>query len=190
MQLRPDPATAFIDPFFDDTTVVLTCDVIDPADGQGYDRDPRSIARRAEAYLKASDVGDTAYFGPEPEFFVFDNVRWGTEPNHTFYQVDSYQAPWNSGTDMEGGNFGHRPCVKGGYFPVPPVDGAQDMRAQMVLILEELGVPVEVFHHEVGGAGQMEIGTRFSTLVERADWTQRMKYVIWNVASAYGKTAS
>ena len=134
-------------------------------------------------------MGDTAYFGPEPEFFVFDNVRWGTEPNHTFYQVDSYQAPWNSGTDMEGGNFGHRPCVKGGYFPVPPVDGAQDMRAQMVLILEELGIPVEVFHHEVGGAGQMEIGTRFSTLVERADWTQRMKYVIWNVASAYGKTA-
>ena len=190
MLLMPDPATAFIDPFFEEPTLVLTCDVLEPDDCKAYDRDPRSIARRAEAYLKASGVGDTAYFGPEPEFFVFDDVRWGTEPNHTFYKVDSYQAPWNSGTDIEGGNFGHRPCVKGGYFPVPPVDGAQDMRAQMVLILEELGIPVEVFHHEVGGAGQMEIGTRFSTLVERADWTQRMKYVIWNVASAYGKTAT
>ena len=190
MLLMPDPNTANIDPFFEETTLILSCDVLEPGDGKAYDRDPRSIAKRAEAYLKASGLGDTAYFGPEPEFFIFDNVRWSTEPGNTFYTIDEYEAPWNSGRQFDGGNKGHRPTTKGGYFPVPPVDSTQDMRAEMVLILESLGIPVEVFHHEVAGAGQNEIGTKFSTLVERADWTQLQKDVIWNVANAYGKTAT
>jgi glutamine synthetase len=151
--------------------LIMNCDVVEPSDGKSYDRDPRSIAKRAEAYLKASGIGDTAFFGPEPEFFIFDNVRWSTEPSNTFYEIEEYEAPWNTGAKLEGGNRGHRPTVKGGYFPVPPVDSTQDMRAEMSLILESLGIPVEVFHHEVAGAGQNEIGTKFSTLVERADWT-------------------
>ena len=190
MVLLPDASTAYLDPFTADPTVVLTCDVLEPGDGKAYERDPRSLARRAEAYLKASGIGDTAFFGPEPEFFVFDGVRWSTEPGHSFYKIDEYEAPWNSGEKLEGGNRGHRPTVKGGYFPVPPVDSTHDMRAEMVLILEAMGIPVEVFHHEVAGAGQMEIGTKFSTLVERADWTQRLKHVVWNVADSYGKTAT
>jgi glutamine synthetase len=190
MLLMPDPNTAYIDPFYDATTLVLTSDVLEPGDGKAYDRDPRSIARRAEAYLKSSGFGDTAYFGPEPEFFVFDNVRWATDPQHSFYQIEEYEAPWNTGASLVGGNRGHRPHAKGGYMPVPPVDGAQDLRAEMARALEGMGVPVEVFHHEVGGAGQMELGTRFSTLVERADWTQRLKYVVWNVAESFGKTAT
>ena len=183
-------ATANIDPFFEETTLFLQCDVIEPSDGKAYDRDPRSVARRAEAYLKASGLGDTAYFGPEPEFFIFDGVRWSCEPGRGFYEIEEYEAPWNSGAKLEGGNRGHRPRVKGGYFPVPPVDSTHDMRAEMSLILDSLGFPVEVFHHEVAGAGQCEIGTKFSTLVERADWTQVLKYVVWNVANAYGKTAT
>ncbi|WP_028603900.1 type I glutamate--ammonia ligase [Ottowia thiooxydans] len=190
MLLMPDPNTANIDPFFEEPTLLLTCDVLEPGDGKAYDRDPRSIARRAEAYLKASGVGDTAYFGPEPEFFVFDGVRWSTEPGHSFFKIEEYEAPWNSGSELEGGNRGHRPTTKGGYFPVPPVDSTHDMRAEMSLVLEALGVPVEVFHHEVAGAGQMELGTKFSTLVQRADWTQLLKYVVWNVADSYGKTAT
>ena len=190
MLLMPDPNTANLDPFFEETTLILGCDVLEPGDGKAYDRDPRSIAKRAEAYLKASGLGDTAYFGPEPEFFLFDDVRFGSDMSGTFFKIDDYEAPWNTGTKMEGGNRGHRPTVKGGYFPVPPVDSTQDMRAEMSLILESLGIPVEVFHHEVAGAGQNEIGTRFSTLVQRADWTQTLKYVVWNVANAYGKTAT
>jgi hypothetical protein len=190
MLLMPDPNTANIDPFFEETTIIMNCDVVEPSDGKAYDRDPRSIAKRAEAYLKASGIGDAAYFGPEPEFFIFDGVRWSTEPNNTFYEIEEYEAPWNTGSKLEGGNRGHRPTVKGGYFPVPPVDSTQDMRAEMSLILESLGIPVEVFHHEVAGAGQNEIGTRFSTLVERADWTMLQKYVVHNVANAYGKTAT
>ena len=190
MLLIPDPNSAIIDPFFEEVTLVLICDVIEPTDGKAYERDPRSIAKRAETYLKQSGLGDTAYFGPEPEFFLFDEVRWSTEPNNTFYAIDEAEAPWNSGTKMDGGNKGHRNRVKGGYFPVPPVDSMQDMRAEMSLILEEMGIPVEVFHHEVAGAGQNEIGTKFSTLVERADWTQKLKYVVWNVAHSFGKTAT
>jgi glutamine synthetase len=190
MQLIPDPNTANIDPFYEETTLILTCDVLEPADGKAYDRDPRSIAKRAEAYLKSTGLGDTAFFGPEPEFFLFDGVRWSTAPGHTFYEIEEYEAPWNKGAKLEGGNRGHRPTVKGGYFPVPPVDSTQDMRAEMALILESLGIPVEVFHHEVAGAGQNEIGTRFSTLVQRADWTILQKYVVHNVANAYGKTAT
>ena len=190
MQLIPDPNTANIDPFYEETTLILTCDVLEPTDGKAYDRDPRSIAKRAEAYLKSTGLGDTAFFGPEPEFFLFDGVRWSTAPGHTFYEIEEYEAPWNKGAKLEGGNRGHRPTTKGGYFPVPPVDSTQDMRAEMSLILESLGIPVEVFHHEVAGAGQNEIGTRFSTLVQRADWTILQKYVVHNVANAYGKTAT
>ncbi|PAT41058.1 type I glutamate--ammonia ligase [Vandammella animalimorsus] len=190
MLLMPDPDTANIDPFFQEPTLFLTCDVVDPADGTPYERDPRSIAKRAEAYLKASGLGDTAYFGPEPEFFLFDGVRWENTPGKVSFEIEEYEAPWNSGAKLEGGNRGHRPGPKGGYVPMPPVDSTQDMRAEMSLVLESLGIPVEVFHHEVAGAGQNEIGTQFSTLVKRADWTQLQKYVIHNVANLYGKTAT
>lgn len=190
MLLIPDPATANIDPFMESTTLFLQCDVIEPSDGKGYDRDPRSIAKRAEAYLKSSGLGDTAYFGPEPEFFIFDSVRWDESMSGSFFKIESEEAAWSRGAKTEGGNTGHRPAVKGGYFPVPPVDSFQDMRSEMSLILESLGVPVEVHHHEVANAGQNELGTRFSTLVQRADWTQLQKYVIWNVAHTYGKTAT
>jgi len=190
MLLMPDPNTANIDPFMEETTLFMQCDVIEPSDGKGYDRDPRSIAKRAEAYLKSSGLGDTAYFGPEPEFFIFDNVRWKVDMSGCFVKIGSEEASWSTGKELEGGNTGHRPTVKGGYFPVPPVDSFQDMRSEMSLILEAMGIPVEVHHHEVAGAGQNELGTKFSTLVERADWTQNMKYVIWNVAHTYGKTAT
>ena len=190
MQLMPDPNTANIDPFFEETTLILTCDVVDPADGKAYERDPRSLAKRAEAYMKASGLGDTAYFGPEPEFFVFDSVRWRNDMSGCFVKIDSEEASWNTDKEYEHGNTGHRPAVKGGYFPVPPVDSVQDMRSEMCLVLESLGIPVEVHHHEVANAGQMELGTKFSTLIQRADWVQLQKYVIHNVAHAYGKTAT
>jgi len=190
MLLMPDPGTAFIDPFFDETTLVISCDVVDPADGRGYDRDPRSIAKRAEAYLKSSGIGDAAFFGPEPEFFIFDSVEWSTDMSGTFVKIFSEEAAWTSGEKVEGGNTGHRPSVKGGYFPVPPVDSFNDIRAAMCLILEQCGVEVEVHHHEVATAGQNEIGTKFGTLVRRADMTQVLKYVVHNVAHQYGKTAT
>jgi glutamine synthetase len=148
------------------------------------------LARRAEAYLKTSGIGDTAYFGPEPEFFIFDNIRWNTDLSGTFVKIGSDEGAWATADEVQGGNLGHRPRLKGGYFPVPPVDSHQDIRASMVLILEEMGVPVEVFHHEVANAGQNEIGTKFSTLTQRADWTQILKYVVHNVAHQYGKTAT
>ncbi len=190
MLLFPDPSTANLDPFMEDTTVFMQCDVVEPSDGKGYDRDPRSIAKRAEAHLKSSGIGDVAYFGPEPEFFIFDSVRWENNMSGCFFKIDSEEGSWSSGLKMEGGNMGHRPAVKGGYFPVPPVDSFQDMRSEMCLLLEQMGIPVEVHHHEVAGAGQNEIGTRFSTLVQRADWTQNLKYIVWNVAHTYGKTAT
>jgi len=190
MLLMPDPSAAYIDPFYEEPTLVLTCDVIEPSDGKGYDRDPRSIAKRAEAYLKSSGLGDAAYFGPEPEFFVFDGVQWNVDMQGCSVKIISEEAPWSSGLDLEGGNTGHRPGKKGGYFPVAPVDSFQDMRSEMCLILESLGIPVEVHHHEVAGQGQNELGTKFSTLVQRADWTIWQKYVVQNVAHAYGKTAT
>jgi glutamine synthetase len=190
MLLMPDPNTANIDPFYEEPTLFLSCDVLEPGDGKPYERDPRSLAKRAEAYLKSSGIGDAAFFGPEPEFFIFDQVQWNVDMSGSFVKVTSEEAPWSTGAELEGGNRGHRPAVKGGYFPVPPVDSFQDMRSEMSLILESLGVPVEVHHHEVGGAGQQELGTRFSTLVQRADWLQVQKYVIHNVAHAYGKTAT
>ncbi len=190
MLLVPDPNTANIDPFFEEPTLFMSCDVLEPGDGKPYERDPRSLAKRAEAYLKSSGLGDTAFFGPEPEFFIFDQVRWHVDMQGAFFKIDSEEAAWSSGAKVEGGNMGHRPPVKGGYFPVPPVDTFQDMRSEMCLILESLGIPVEVHHHEVAAQGQNEIGTRFSTLVQRADWLQLQKYVIHNVAHSYGKTAT
>lgn len=189
MILIPDPDTAHIDPFREENTLILTCDATDPATGKGYERDPRSIAKRAEAYLKSTGIGDTAYFGPEPEFHIFDSVAWNNDPEHAFFKIGSDEAGWSSKIEYEQGNLGHRPGHQGGYFPVPPIDSFQDMRSEMCLLLEQQGVPVEVQHHE-NGAGQCEIGTRFSTLVKRADWTQIQKYTIWNVAAAYGKTAT
>ncbi|MBM4181858.1 MAG: type I glutamate--ammonia ligase [Betaproteobacteria bacterium] len=190
MLLMPDPDTANIDPFMDEPTLILTCDVIEPDTGKGYDRDPRSIAKRAEAYLKSTGIGDTAYFGPEPEFFIFDSVTWHDDMSGCHVKIRSEEGAWSSGEQTEAGNTGHRPRVKGGYFPVPPIDSLHDIRAAMCLALEEMGVPVEVHHHEVATAGQCEIGTKFATLTKRADWTQIQKYVIHNVAHSYGKTAT
>ena len=190
MLLMPDAETARLDPFREQPTLIVTCDVVEPADLKGYDRDPRSLAKRAEAYLKSSGLGDTAYFGPEPEFFVFDGITWGVDASGSFFKVKAEEAPWSTGIDYEHGNSGHRPRVKGGYFPVPPTDSFQDMRSEMCTLLEEQGVPVEVHHHEVASPGQLEIGTVFNTLVRRADWNQILKYTVWNVADSYGKTAT
>ena len=190
MLLIPDPSTANIDPFMEETTLTLTCNVIDPTDGKGYDRDPRTIAHRAEAYLKKTGIGDKVFFGPEPEFFVFDSVTWNSGMEGSSVKINSEEATWDSGNDHEGGNVAHRPAVKGGYFPVPPVDSMQDIRSAMCLTLEQMGVPVEVHHHEVGGSGQNEIGTMFSSLTQRADWTQILKYVVLNTAHNFGKTAT
>jgi len=190
MILMPDASTAVMDPFSDEPTLILTCDIVEPSTGAGYERDPRSVAKRAEEYLKSTGVADTAFFGPEPEFFVLDDVKWGADMSGAFYKVDSEEAEWNSAKSFAEGNIGHRPGVKGGYFPVPPVDSLNDLRAAMCLAMEEMGVPVEVHHHEVATAGQCEIGTRFTTMVERADWNQTLKYCVHNVAHIYGKTAT
>ena len=190
MILMPDPATAVLDPFFDEATLILRCDIIEPNDMQGYERDPRSIARRAEAYMQSTGIADSAFFGPENEFFVFDDVRWGETMGNSFYKVDSEEAGWNSEKAYEDGNIGHRPGVKGGYFPVPPVDSLQDMRSAMCSVLEEMGQTTEVHHHEVATAGQCEIGTKFNTLVKKADEVLELKYVVSNIAHAYGKTAT
>ncbi len=190
MILMPDPATAVIDPFFSDSTMILRCDILEPSTMEGYGRDPRSVGKRAEAYLRSTGIADTAYFGPEPEFFIFDDVKWGNDMAGAFYRTDSDESAWNSAKSFENGNIGHRPGVKGGYFPVPPVDSLQDVRSAMCLVLEEMGVPVEMHHHEVGTAGQAEIGTRFSTLTIRGDWSQIFKYVVHNVAHNYGKTVT
>jgi len=190
MVLAPDAASAVLDPFTDDVTMNLRCDVLDPHTRQGYDRCPRSLAKRAEAYMQQTGIADTAYFGPEPEFFVLDDVRWNDTANGCFVEVDSEEGDWNSGSVFEDGNIGHRPGIKGGYFPVPPVDSLHDMRAAMCLTLEEMGVPVEVHHHEVATAGQCEIGTEFNTLVRKADELLILKYIVSNVAHNYGKTST
>ena len=190
MVLMPDTETVVIDPFFDDTTLNIRCDVLEPTTMQGYDRCPRSLAKRAEAYLKSTGLADEAFFGPEPEFFIFDDARWGDDVNSAFYEIDSEEGSWNSGSMIEDGNIGHRPGVKGGYFPVPPVDSMQDIRSAMCLAMEEMGIEVEVHHHEVATAGQAEIGTRYNTLVRKADELQIIKYCVHNVAHGYGKTAT
>lgn len=190
MILMPDASTAIVDPFFSDSTMILRCDILEPSTMEGYGRDPRSVAKRAEAYLNSTGIADTAFFGPEPEFFVFDDVKWSNDMSGAFYKTDSDESAWNSQKHFEDGNIGHRPGIKGGYFPVPPVDSLQDLRSAMCQVLEEMGVVVEVHHHEVGTAGQCEIGTKFNTLTERADWNQILKYVVHNVAHNYGKTAT
>jgi len=190
MILMPDPATAMMDPFMDEPTMIIRCDIVEPDTMQGYERDPRSIARRAEEYLKKTKIGDVAYFGPENEFFVFDDVRWGADMTGSFCKIDSEEGEWNSERVYADGNMGHRPGVKGGYFPVPPVDSLQDMRSAMCLAMEDMGLDIEVHHHEVATAGQCEIGVGFNSLVAKADEVQILKYCVQNVAHAYGKTAT
>ena len=190
MILLPDASTAYLDPFYADPTINLTCDILDPATMQDYSRDPRGIARRAEAYLKSSGIADQAFFGPEPEYFIFDSVRFANEMGNTFFHVESEEAAWNTGKEYEGGNSGYRPGVKGGYFPVPPTDSLHDIRAEMVKTLEQVGIEVEVHHHEVATAGQCEIGTKFNSMVKKADELMATKYVIRNVAFRNGKTAT
>ena len=191
MILRPDPETAFLDPFFDAVTVVVTCDIIEPSTLQGYDRDPRSIARRAEEYLKSTGIGDTAYFGPEPEFFVFDDVKWSIDMSGVSHKITAEEAAWSTNETYEWGNMAHRPRVKGGYFPVPPIDSSHDMRAIMCERIEEIvgEGSVEVHHHEVASC-QSEIGVAFNTMVRKADEVQQLKYVVHNVAHQFGKTAT
>ncbi len=189
MVLMPDTKTAVLDPFFAQPTLNIICDILEPATGQPYGRDPRSTAKAAEAYLGAAGVGDTAYFGPEAEFFVFDDVRWSTDQNNTGFMVDSTEGPYNSSTDYDGGNMGHRPGPKGGYFPVPPVDSCQDMRSEMLTVMTEMGVEPEKHHHEVAPS-QHELGMKFSTLTTMADRLQIYKYIVHQVAAGYGKTAT
>ena len=190
MILMPDASTAVLDPFFEETTVNLRCDIIEPATMQGYERDPRSLAKRAEAYLKSTGIADTALFGPENEFFIFDTVKWHADMHSAGHAINSVQGAWNSGIDLADGNRGHRPGVKGGYFPVPPVDQFHDIRAAMCGALEEMGLVVEVHHHEVATGGQSEIGVGANTLVKKADEVQILKYAILNIAHGYGKTAT
>ncbi|MBV1884444.1 MAG: glutamate--ammonia ligase [Pseudomonadales bacterium] len=190
MTLLPDDSTAVLDPFTDESTLNLRCDVVEPLTMEGYERDPRSVANRAEAYLQSTGIGDSAYFGPEPEFFIFDDVKWKFDMGGASYQIESEEAAWASNEKFEGGNIGHRPKVKGGYFPVPPVDSAHDLRTAMCSAMESMGLPIEVHHHEVGTACQNEIGVKFNTLVQKADEVQILKYCVHNVAHAYGKTAT
>ena len=187
MVLMPEPAGAVLDPFRDETTLILRCDVLEPATMQGYERDPRTIGKRAEAYLRSSGAADSALFGPEPEFFIFDDVRFGDGINHCFYEIRSSEGAWDSEWD---GNRGHRIRRKGGYFPVPPADSLFDVRSAMCLTLERVGLAVEMHHHEVGTGGQAEIGTGAAPLVEKADQVQMLKYVVHNVADSYGMTAT
>ncbi|WP_018996317.1 type I glutamate--ammonia ligase [Hirschia maritima] len=189
MVLMPDASTAHIDPFFQQTTMVINCDILNPGTMTAYNRDPRMTAKKAEAYLKSTGIGDTAYFGPEPEFFVFDDVKWSTAPHNTGYSFDSTELPANTNREYETGNMGHRPGPKGGYFPVPPVDSCQDMRSEMLSVMGELGMKPEKQHHEVAPA-QHELGMVFGTLIEMADRVQQYKYVVHNVAASYGKTAT
>ncbi|MDE1937995.1 MAG: type I glutamate--ammonia ligase [Alphaproteobacteria bacterium] len=189
MTLLPDCDTAVIDPFFAQTTLAITCDVVEPTTGQRYNRCPRSIAKAAEQYVVSSGVGDTAFFGPEAEFFIFDNVRFDASMNKCFYEIDSVEGSWNIGTEYESGNLGHRPMVKGGYFPVPPIDSAQDIRGEMLAIMGDMGIQPEKHHHEVASA-QHELGFKFNTLTKCGDNMQIYKYVVHQVAAAYGKTAT
>ena len=189
MLLMPDQSTAIIDPFFQQSTLAVMCDVLDPITGQAYNRDPRTTAKKAEAYLKQAGIGDTAFFGPEAEFFIFDDVRWSIDPHKTGYSFDSTELPVNTGREYPMGNLGHRPGPKGGYFPVPPIDSEQDMRGEMLTIMGEIGLDPEKHHHEVAPA-QHELGLKFSTLTTMADRMQLYKYVIHNVAASYGKTAT
>ncbi|MGD8175771.1 glutamate--ammonia ligase [Marinimicrobium sp. ARAG 43.8] len=190
MILMPDDETAVLDPFADSPTIIVRCNIVEPSTMQGYDRDPRSIGLRAEEYLKSTGLGDTALFGPEPEFFVFDSVQWASTMGGAFYKINSEEAAWSSGDAFDGSNTGHRPGVKGGYFPVPPVDSLNDLRGAMCDAMEAMGLVIEVHHHEVATAGQCEIGVGANTLVKKADEVQILKYCVHNVAHAFGQTAT
>lgn len=190
LALLPDLSTIKADPFFQDKTVSIRCNVVDPKTMLGYERCPRSLAQRAEIYLQSTGIADQVNFGPEPEFFLFDSVEWETTMQGSFYRIDSDEAQWNSGKSYEGGNIGHRPAVKGGYFPVPPVDSSHDIRSAICLTLESMGAIVEAHHHEVATANQCEVATRFDSLTRKADQLIELKYVIHNVAHNYGKTAT
>jgi glutamine synthetase len=189
MVFIPDSTTAVMDPFFVQPTLSVICDIVDAVTRQPYSRDPRYVARKAEQYLKQTGIGDTAYFGPEPEFFIFDEVRFQEGPNTSFYMVDSAEGRWNSGR-MEEPNLGFKPALKGGYFPTPPTDTLTDIRNEMALTLEAVGIPVEVHHHEVASGGQCELSMRFNSLVKMADWTMWYKYIVKNVARKHGKVAT
>jgi glutamine synthetase len=190
MILMPDDETAVIDPFTEETSVNLRCDIVEPSTLQGYERDPRSLAKRAEAYLTSTGIGDTAYFGPEPEFFIFDDIKYRVDMGESMFRIESEEAAWMTGHEFVGGNLGHRPGVKGGYFPVPPVDSLLDVRNAICAAMESMGLAVDLHHHEVGTAGQCEIGVSFDTLTSKADQVQIYKYCVLNVAAAYGKTAT
>ena len=189
MLVIPDPASARIDPFLKDSTLVMICDIVDPITRESYSRDPRNIAKKAEAHLKASGLADVAYFGPEAEFFIFDDIRYDSTENSCYYFVDSVEGQWNTGR-VEGPNLGYKPRYKEGYFPVPPMDSQQDIRSEMVLLMEDVGIYVETHHHEVATAGQAEIDMRFDSLVNMADKLQWYKYIIKNVARRHNKTAT
>ncbi|KTD19445.1 type I glutamate--ammonia ligase [Legionella israelensis] len=190
LALVPDLESILPDPFYQDSTLFVRCNVVDPQTMMGYERCPRSVAQKAENYLKSTGIADEAFFGPEPEFFLFDDVRWETSISGAFYKIDSEEAHWNSGKVIEGGNIGHRPSVKGGYFPVPPVDSSHDIRAAICITLESLGFKVEAHHHEVATANQCEVATQFNSLTKKADELQILKYIVHNVAHNYGKTAT
>ena len=190
MVMMPDPSTAVLDPFTDIPTLNIRCDILEPDTMQGYDRDPRSVAKRAEEYMRGAGFADDVLFGPEPEFFLFDDVRYKNDINGASYSIDDKEACWNSNTEYEEGNTGHRPGLKGGYFPVAPVDSSQDIRSAMCMLMDQMGLVVEAHHHEVATAGQNEIACRFNTIVEKADEIQIYKYVVHNVAHEFGKTAT
>jgi glutamine synthetase len=190
MVLMPDPESSVMDPFSEEATLIIRCDIVEPMTMQGYERDPRSVAHRAEEYMRSIGIADEVLVGPEPEFFLFDDVRFNTDMSGSYFHINDKEAAWNSGTKYEEGNMGHRPGVKGGYFPVPPVDSAHDFRNATCLVMEEMGLVVEAHHHEVATAGQNEIATRFNTLVKKADEIQIYKYTVHNMAHAYGKTAT
>ena len=189
MTLMMDPETATIDPFFAQPTLAIFCDILEPVTGEAYNRDPRTTAKKALAYLQSTGIGDTAYFGPEAEFFIFDDVRFCADPYNTGFLLDSAELPSNMWSEYEGGNLGHRPRTKGGYFPVPPVDSAQDLRSDMLMYMTQMGVETEKHHHEVGAA-QHELGMKFDTLVRCADKLQIYKYCVHQTAQAYGKTVT
>jgi glutamine synthetase len=189
MILMPDDSTAVLDPFYEEPTIIIRCDIVEPTTMQGYDRDPRSIGKRAEQYLKSTGLGDVALFGPEPEFFIFDSVHFHSGMGGAFYKIKSEEAAWQSGEDTEG-KHGHAPRIKGGYFPVAPIDSLHDIRAAMCNAMEDMGLEIEIHHHEVANAGQCEIGVGANTLVKKADEVQILKYCVHNVAHSYGKTAT
>ncbi len=189
MKLMADTTSAYVDPFYAEKTVCIHCSIVEPDTGEAYERDPRGTAQKAEAYLKASGIGDVAYMGPEAEFFLFDDVRFSNSINKVSYEVDASDASWNTDTEYEMGNMGHRPGLKGGYFPVNPTDEAQDLRSEMLSTMKRLGMKVDKHHHEVASC-QHELGLIFDSLTKQADELQKYKYVIHNVAASYGKSAT